>query len=287
MVKRCQDNDDRKDSAERLDAETTKEKLMDHALLPYVLKANNDLRGDSTPYTPIPEVWRTRDQNKEISDFLLNVLKLREIQVNRVEKLTESAQSFCDKLLETFPKSQHITKKETQKKRKKRSQSRSTLPNLNLSAATTTYASQQTLSSNNTLPNSQLTYPSNFSNMAYNAAGYASAETLLQNPYYAYMAAGYQYPGYAMNSMGNAYATASSTDLSSSLKSYGENAYATASSTDLPSTHALKSYGGNSYATASTTDLPNSLKSYGINKEGLTGGNNDPVNTAVFKAEDL
>lgn len=102
--------------------ENIRNEIMDHPLLPYILKANNDIRGDNTPYSPIPEVWQNENQNQEITTFLLDYLKLVEIQVNRVDKLVESAQEYCDRMLETFPESQHITKRETAKKRKKRAQ---------------------------------------------------------------------------------------------------------------------------------------------------------------------
>jgi len=101
------------------------EKLVDHPLLPYIFKANEDLRGEQTPYTPIPEVWQNEFLSEDVNEFLLDYLKLVEIQVNRVDKLVDSAQDYCDQMIETFPESQHITKKETAKigeKRKKRSQ---------------------------------------------------------------------------------------------------------------------------------------------------------------------
>lgn len=110
------------DAAQKTLQEKSRNEIMDHPLLPYILKANNDLRGDNTPYTPIPEVWQSENENPEITSFLLDYLKLAEIQVNRVDKLVESAQEYCDRMLETFPASEHITKKETVKKRKKKPQ---------------------------------------------------------------------------------------------------------------------------------------------------------------------
>jgi len=99
--------------------------FIDHPLRPYILKANQDLRGEQTPYTPIKEVWHNEYLSEDGTEFLLDYLKLVEIQVNRVDKLVDSAQEYCDRMIETFPDSQHITKKETAKvgeKRKKRSQ---------------------------------------------------------------------------------------------------------------------------------------------------------------------
>jgi len=114
--------DDQQSKAETQDWE---ELFINHPLRPYILKANRDLRGEQTPYTPIKEVWHNDFLVEDSTDFLLDYLKLVEIQVNRVDKLVESAQEYCDRMIETFPESQHITKKETAKvgeKRKKRSQ---------------------------------------------------------------------------------------------------------------------------------------------------------------------
>lgn len=111
---------------EQLSVKNEWEKIfIDHPLRSYILKANQDLRGEQTPYTPIKEVWHNEYLSEDGTEFLLDYLKLVEIQVNRVDKLVDSAQEYCDRMIETFPESQHITKKETAKlgeKRKKRSQ---------------------------------------------------------------------------------------------------------------------------------------------------------------------
>lgn len=70
--------------------------ILRHPLLPYVLRAINDVHGELTTCLPPPHVWNSQcDPESTVSLFLVKYLRLIELQNAAANTLQVQAQSYC------------------------------------------------------------------------------------------------------------------------------------------------------------------------------------------------
>lgn len=75
--------------------------ILKHPLLPFVLRAINDINGELDDYIPPASTWENQDHvEPEVTEFLLQYIKLIELQNEAVRKLQEKAVLYCSKAVE-------------------------------------------------------------------------------------------------------------------------------------------------------------------------------------------
>eukprot|EP00475_Leptophrys_vorax_P032622 TRINITY_DN5056_c0_g1_i1.p1 TRINITY_DN5056_c0_g1~~TRINITY_DN5056_c0_g1_i1.p1 ORF type:complete len:510 (-),score=106.36 TRINITY_DN5056_c0_g1_i1:38-1534(-) len=74
--------------------------ILSHPLLPYVLRAINDVNGELTDYIPPSSTWQDSGADPEVTDFLLQYLKLVEAQNAAANRLQAQAVLYCSRAAE-------------------------------------------------------------------------------------------------------------------------------------------------------------------------------------------